>query len=194
MLAIVNYDPIQSELIVPFLSGIGIPNRILLNETEILTAKGIILPNCGDLKDAIRQLHLKNLFSALRICRKPVLGIGNGMIMMCEKTYPDNLNGFGFFDLIAHKLVNKNINEYVIISRKYDCKIFDITEESKVQLAEVDYIVKDNTYTSHLMELNNENIAACLEKSNYFGTALNPINSFEAGILLLKNFYDYCNT
>jgi imidazoleglycerol phosphate synthase glutamine amidotransferase subunit HisH len=190
MIAIVNYDPEQSERIVRFLNEIEIPNRILINETEILNAKGIVLPNSHDLKDAIRRIHFKNLFSALRMCKKPILGIGNGMIMMCENTIPDNLNGFGFFDLTAQQLNHESKKEDLLMSIKFPSRMLNLAKDVNVKIEDVDYIVEENDYSSYMVQSNNKLISAFMERGNCFGTIINLIDSDDVGRLLFKKFFD----
>jgi glutamine amidotransferase len=192
MIAIINYDLRQSEILASFLIEIGVPNCISINETEILNAQGIILPNCSELKNVLKQLHLKNLFSALRICKKPVLGIGNGMIMMCENTVPDNLKGMGFFNLTAHQFIYCGKKEDLLKSHNLQSRLLTLTKDVQAQTVEVDYIIEDNDYSLFSFHNSNKRLSAFIETSNYFGTIINPISSGNVGEALLKNFYDYC--
>ncbi len=98
MIAIVDYGERPAYLLYQ-LEKLGIDQKFTSVESEILAADRIILPDCKDLKRAVKRLHLLNLFSMLRMVNKPVLGIGNGFALMCEGTGVTSCEGLGFFPL-----------------------------------------------------------------------------------------------
>ncbi len=84
------------------------------NEAKILGSDKVILYGLGDTVKAIRNLHLMNLFTILRIIKKPILGIGIGMQLMGTYINNTNVSCLGIFSGTAKKFdpeVSKVPNE-----------------------------------------------------------------------------------
>ncbi len=71
--------------------------RITTNEIEICKADKVILAGYGEASYGIKQLHLLNLFSVIRMIKKPMLGIGLGMHLMAHYSAEGNVSCLGFF-------------------------------------------------------------------------------------------------
>ena len=70
--------------------------KIMKNLT-LLKSDKIILPGEGDMSFAVKQLHKNNLFTMLRVCKKPILGINTGMQVFADHLKEKNINGLGIF-------------------------------------------------------------------------------------------------
>ncbi|KAB2909067.1 MAG: hypothetical protein LC102_01855 [Ignavibacteriales bacterium] len=103
MIAIVDYGERPSYLLFQ-LEKAGFKVKFTSVEAELLQAESIILPDCRDLKKAVRRLHILNLFSMLRMVNKPVIGIGYGFAMMCERLEPVAREGLGFFPFNVNRV------------------------------------------------------------------------------------------
>ena len=86
MTAIIDYGERPAYLLYQ-LEKLGVDQKFTSVESEILAADRIILPDCSDIKKALKRLHLLNLFSMLKMIQKPVLGIANGFSLMCENPH-----------------------------------------------------------------------------------------------------------
>ncbi len=73
--------------------------EISKNELKIIGSEKIILPDTSTPENALKKLHLFNLYSALRIYQKPILGIGAGFALMCQGF--NEQNALGFFNCKA---------------------------------------------------------------------------------------------
>jgi len=97
MTTIVDYGNPNTDEVAEFLKQITFDFNISNNEVDICQADKIIFPGTGNAKTAIRQLHLLNLFTVLRIVDKPMLGIGLGMQLMADYSIDGNLSCLGIF-------------------------------------------------------------------------------------------------
>jgi glutamine amidotransferase len=83
--------------------------KLTYSESEILHARHVILPNTDSISSAIKQLHLLNLFTLLRLCNKPMLGISLGMNLMSAYTKDMDLSCLGIFRRTAEKFADKKM-------------------------------------------------------------------------------------
>jgi len=97
MVALIDYGIEKNRPLTNILSELWIDFKVTSSESEILLADKIILPNTGSISSAVKQLHLLNLFTMLRLCKKPMLGISNGMHLMSAYTKDGNLSCLGIF-------------------------------------------------------------------------------------------------
>jgi len=79
MIAIIDYGIEKNHPFIGLLSELKIDVKINHSESEILRADKVILPNTGSISSAIKQLHLLNCFTMLRLCNKSMPGISVGI-------------------------------------------------------------------------------------------------------------------
>lgn len=108
MIAIVDYGIEKNHSLTEILLELGIDFKVTSNESEILHSDKIILPNTESISNDVKQLHLRNLFTMLRLCNKPILGISNGMHMMSSYTEDDGMACLGIFPGTAEKFSGEN--------------------------------------------------------------------------------------
>lgn len=65
----------KNHPLINLLSELKLDFEVTYSESEILHTDKVILPNTGSISSAVKQLHLLNLFTMLRLCNKPMLGI-----------------------------------------------------------------------------------------------------------------------
>ena len=189
MTAIIDYGE-RPEYLLYQLEKLGVPLKFTSVESEILAADKIILPDCHDLKKAIKRLHLLNLFSMLRMIKKPVLGIGNGCSIMCENTHEIDKPGLGFFPVsltvppVLPPLPAKmsaEVRDNVIF---LDASVLEGLYFEKL------FIPSSNEFNAAVLTENNE-IPAAIKKGNYLGLVFNPAFSGQAGNLFLNKFIEF---
>lgn len=186
MIAIVDYGE-RPEYLLYQLEKLGMELKFTSVESEILAADRIILPDCKDLKRAVKRLHLLNLFSMLRMIKKPVLGIGNGFAMMCEGTPVLNCEGLGFFP-ISVSLPDKVLS----LPEKHSASTMENSiyldgEEFDGLYFEKFFQTSSGVYNVLCLTGDEALPAACLN-GRYGGLIFNPEFSGPAGNYLLNRF------
>ena len=196
MVAIINYGMGNVLSVQKALNKINIGSVITDIEEEIAGCSHIILPGVGSFKQAMENLHQKNLVAILRKevkeNKKPFLGVCLGMQLLAEKGFEDGeTEGLGFIEGSVNTIPNNNLptthigwNNISIKNKKYFNNILD-----------------NNFYFVHsfcLQAKNESDVAATVEygitltaavqKDNVFGTQFHPEKSQLEGIKVLKNF------
>jgi glutamine amidotransferase len=97
MITIVDYENTDATELSEFIKDIYSEIVISANEPDIMRGDKLILPHCKDISSSIKKLHLLNLFSILRIIKKPTLGIGTGMHLMTKSLKDKNAACLGCF-------------------------------------------------------------------------------------------------
>jgi imidazole glycerol-phosphate synthase subunit HisH len=97
MIAIIDLGAEETDFLIDTIENQGEKFKITTDEAEIIRSDKIILPASGDASTALRKIHLLNLFTILRICRKPLLGICLGMHLMGEYSEDSGKGLFRYF-------------------------------------------------------------------------------------------------
>lgn len=186
MIVIVDYGE-RPEYLLYQLEKLGLPLKFTSVESEILAADRIILPDSKDLKRAVKRLHLLNLFSMLRMVKKPVLGIGNGFALMCEGTPVVNCEGLGFFPLSVTTPVTAPP-----LPAKYEATVKENSIYLDGEIFEGLYFEKFFTVSSDVFNVlclsGDTTLPAACVNGRYGGLIFNPEFSGPAGNYLLNRF------
>lgn len=194
MIALINYSNENIDPLVKSLDSIGINYKITSSESEILQSEKVIFPGYGEASKSIGKLHLTNLFSFLRMCKKPMLGLGLGMQLMAELSKEGgNIPCLGIFPFVAEKFNDVEMkipfagfNEVEIIKESELFK--DIKNHEEFYFSN-SYYLPVNDLTTSVAE-NKIKFSASIEKGNYYATQFHPEKSGEAGLKVLKNFIE----
>lgn len=195
MIALIEYGAGNTASVSNALEEIGVEHIISKNEKDISRADKIIFPGVGEASSAVKKLHLLNLFSLLRVIKKPMLGICLGMHILCYHSEEGDVACLGIingeakkFDSSKVKVPHMGWNNVNIIN---ESKLFtNIDDKSYFYFAHSYYIPKNDSTlatTEHDLEF-----CAALEKDNFYGVQFHPEKSGEAGLQLLKNFVEIC--
>ena len=106
MLTIIDYDLGSVDKVADALTASGIRFKITRNENDIIGSEKIVLQGTEEALFAVKKLHLLNLFTVLRIVKKPVLGIGLGMQLLSEFSKEGNVACLGKFTGTVEKFDN----------------------------------------------------------------------------------------
>lgn len=163
------------------------------SEVEICEADKIIFPGCGKAPQAMKKIHLLNLFSVLRIIKKPMLGIGLGMQLMADYTTEGNITCLGLIPGSTVKF-NSGVNQlqhkgFFKVNPDPDNILFkDVNQENEFYF-EHSYYIPQGDYTTSTCgdELV---ISSSLQKENSYAVQFHPERSGEAGLTVLKNFME----
>ncbi len=193
MIAIIDYGAGNVASVANAVNMISNDYKITCNETDLLKASKIIFPGVGEASSAIKKLHKLNLYSMLRICKKPLLGICLGMQLMAEHSKEGNVMGLGLFpgstevfDNTVTKVPHMGWNSIDI--RKESKLLNGIGSGEKFYFANSYYLPLNDCTTS----VTNHKIdfAASIEVGNLYGVQFHPEKSGEAGLKILKNFIE----
>lgn len=191
MIAIIDYGAGNVASVANAVAKLNCDFIITDNEFEILKSDKIIFPGVGEASFAVKQLHKLNLFTMLRVCKKPLLGICLGMQLMVDHSKEGDISGLGLFPGSTQKF-NPEISKVPHMG----WNSVDITKESKIFSGlksgenfyfAHSYYVSVNEFTTSVT--NHQTVfSSSIEKNNYYGVQFHPEKSGEAGLKLLKNF------
>ena len=191
MLTIIDYDLGGVEKVADALKVSGINFKTTRNENDVIGSSKIILPGTEEALSAVQKLHLLNLFTLLRIIRKPVLGIGLGMQLLTEFSKEGNVACLGKFTGTVEKFestiskVPFSGNFKITIAKS--SKLFnDIKETAEFRFRNSFYLPISD-YTTAYAD-NGVRFSAAIEKENFYGVQFHPEESGDEGLMLLKNF------
>lgn len=194
MISIIDYGSPDTQTIATTLDSIGIKYLISQNEVKICSGDKLILPGTNDINFAVKQLHMFNLFSLLRIVKKPILGINFGMLIMSDFLTEINKPGLGIFPVKTETVNQENLSEQKIEYNKVlflnKSKLFFNIKNGENFYFENSLCLPQNEFTSSIFEINNKSFSSTIEKDNFYGVQFNPEKSGEAGLQLIKNFID----
>ena len=189
MITIVDYGNTDATELSKFIQDLNSDIVISANESYIIRSDKLILPHCKDISSSIKKLHLLNLFSILRIIKKPILGIGTGMHLMTKSFKNKKAACLGCFPVDCETADNQanDITEMKSINIIKESKLLeDISKEDKFCF-ESNCFISSNEFTTSTAQLDGE-ITSSLEKDHLYGVQFNPEHSGDAGLKILKNF------
>lgn len=191
MIVIVDYGlkdlPLNLDELKSFHSDLFISNC----EVTIAKAEKIILPSTPKIKSAVKQLHILNLFSILRMLQKPILGIGTSMQLMCEFIKKDSATCLGMFELSSSMIedstaINQVEGDIKIKKIKPSLLLNNIGEDEMFYL-NTQYFIPNNILTTSVI-FDNPDISASIEKDNFFAVQFDPFSSGDSGKKIIENF------
>ncbi len=191
MITIVDYEDSNAAELGNCIKQLTEDFVISKNEIDICRANKIIFPGSGTAPHAMRRIHLLNLFSVMRIIRKPILGIGLGMQLMADYSLEGNISCLGIFPGTAQKFKNGKmdpLNEGLqVVSFKKDSELFTgVKDNEKFYFNHTYYLPLSELTTS--TSKHSINFSASVEKNSSFGVQFHPEKSGEQGLQLLRNF------
>lgn len=196
MIALIDYGSGNVASVANALTELKEEFKISNNEVEICRADKIIFPGVGEASFAIRQLHMLNMFSVLRMVKKPILGICLGMQLMADHSTEGNAACLGIFpvsvekfDPSKSKVPHMGWNDIKI---KSPGKLFTEIKDGERFYFANSYYIPVNEYTTAVTDNNGFLFTAAMEKGNYYGVQFHPEKSGDAGLKLLKNFIELC--
>lgn len=190
MIAVIDYGINKTNKLLDCLSKNDLDFIVTHKERDIIKCDRVIISDAFNLSKAIRRIHLMNLFSLLRVLKKPTLGISLGMDLLCNKSN----DGISCLGLIESEVVNDLISDAEIVLP--GMKPIDITKQNRLFTN-----IKNGTEfyfeSNYHVSLSEETIAtsgkdsifsAAVQHDNFLGVQFLPEKSGEQGIQILKNF------
>lgn len=195
MIALIDYGAGNTASVANALKDLDVEYIITSRESDICKADKIIFPGVGEASFAIRKLNLFNLINALRIIKKPFLGICLGLQLMCDESEEGNVKCLGIFpgkcrlfDSSEVKVPHMGWNKVKPVK---ESKLFEGIKDDEYFYFAHSYYVPLSPYTSAECGYG-ETFTSAMEKDNYYGVQFHPEKSGPAGIQVLKNFLEKC--
>ena len=191
MLTIIDYKLGGVDKVADALTRAGIKFRITTNENDIIGSEKIILPGNEKAFSAVKKLHLLNLFTVLRIVKKPVLGIGLGMQLLSEFSREGDVACLGKFPGTVKRFSTPNakipFDENTSIRILKKSPLFNKINDSDTFFFCNSFYLEVNGFTTASTD-NDILFSAAIEKDNFYGVQFHPEESGEAGLKILLNF------
>ncbi len=192
MITIIDYGDECTKSVADALKKITNDFVISRLESDICNADKLIFPGSGSAADAIKKIHLLNLFSVLRIIKKPILGIGLGMQLMADFTTEGNVSCLGLLPGKAVKFDEDEIplhkGMHKIIINKQSVLFNGIANEPEFYFNN-SYYLPENELTTSVCK-NTVVFSSSMENKSCYAVQFHPERSGEAGMRLLKNFVE----
>ncbi|NWF49007.1 MAG: hypothetical protein HXY49_00515 [Ignavibacteriaceae bacterium] len=194
MIAIIDFGEEHTSTLVSMLEKITSDFIVTSNEVEICRADKVILSAYGDASWGIKKLHLLNLFTVLRIIRKPMLGIDMGMHLMCNNSGEDHYSCLGIFQASGiqfdYSAGGKNKGFSKILFNPDNLLFKNIGVDDQFYFEHNCYIPR-NDLTTSVVDSKEIIISSSLEKGNAFAVQFRPEESGDAGKKVLMNFLEF---
>ena len=190
MTAIIDLGAGETDFLTGVLKGLGEEFKISADEGEIIRSDRIILAAPDDTSAALRQLHLYNLFTIIRICRKPLLGIAAGMHLLADHRAESPESYLGIFPALTETFEVKGIappGEFHKISITKESRLFAGLENNTGFYFNNSGYIPVNEFTTSAAE-NKIKFSASMEKDNFYGVQFRVEKSGEPGIQIIRNF------
>lgn len=183
MIAVVDYSP-DAGALAAFVKECGIDCVLTTREIEISKAECVILPHSPAIPAVVRKLHLLNLFSFLRLLKKPILGVCGGVQLLCEFSGDTSCAGLGFLPGTGES--NSLFTGEALIRNTGTPSLLTDRQEFVVSIPQLLNLPKSNLTTFTPVDFP-EN-AAILEKGRCFGIQFSPESSGDAGREIMQQF------
>lgn len=194
MLALIQCENTSVNELSKVLKQMDQPFVITKNESDICNCDKLILYGSGSAQQNVKQLHILNLFSMLRMINKPILGIGLGIELMCDHTDGENVSCLGLFPVDSNRIKDEQtitsqpgLKRIEILQKS---KLFEGIESGSEFYFSENYFLPQNEFTTSVVE-NGEKCSASMERDNAFGVQFHPEKSGNAGLILLRNFLNF---
>ncbi|MBK7106553.1 MAG: hypothetical protein IPH62_14845 [Ignavibacteriae bacterium] len=191
MVTILGYNNSENEFLNKILSQKNIDFKYSLVENQITSAEKIIIPQPQNFNSAYKKMQMMNLFSFLRLIKKPILGINDGFCFMCNEILDKYKCGLGFFKL------DVNSSSFGGNSENFVTGKIQVKEESQLLKTEFNNYeikfdqnskMKDCEFSKSTILFDEKIFTLTCENQNYFSVEMNFDLNPEIGENIISNF------
>ncbi|MBV6513142.1 MAG: imidazole glycerol phosphate synthase subunit HisH [Ignavibacteriales bacterium] len=191
MIAIINYGKDNLEGITAGLSELNQEFCVSSSESEICHADKIIFPGSDELKKVIKNIHLMNLFSMMRMIKKPVLAIDSGMQLLCEYFKAENLTCLGLYPADVYRF--EEAGAEVPFKGMHEVEFVKEGVLGRGLRKKEEFVFQNSLFIPEMEETtaisrNGKVFSSVIEKDHFYGVQFHPEQSGEAGLQILRNF------
>ena len=194
MIVVVDYENHDKEQLRKILDNTRHDYKFSILERDIMLASKLILPDPINLIKSYRKLNLMNLTNVIRMVKTPILGINNGLSMMCREFSVEKKSGLCLFDMNFQIPSIDDINEEICEGNLEIKGGTDLVKEE--QLKNVIYFYKnfhpeENEYTSAAIKFKEKRYSLIYERGYSSGIILNTSRNNELFSHIIENFVKY---
>ena len=203
-IAIIDYEMGNLKSVYKCLKYLNVNSSITSDPNVILNADGVILPGVGAFGDAIKHLKEKNLIDIIHQLvneGKPLLGICLGLQLLFGTS--SEMGSFKGLDLIKGDVILFEVSKVikvphigwnnVVIQNLDHFLIQGIPNQSYFYFVHSFYSVpKNEENILGLTKYRDVEFCSIAFKDNVIATQFHPEKSSKHGIMIYKNFVDFC--
>lgn len=194
MVVVLDFGIKEENSLIQLLNKLDCDYILSKNEQDILNADKLILCIEEDIQAVLRNLHVYNLFSLLRLIKKPLLAIGSGIQLLFDRLLENGSAGLGILKLpdnyknsVAADDFERDV-EIKVLSK--DCLFDGFEDTAQFYFERVNFIPR-TANTTAVTEKKNDCCVA-VKKMNFYGVQFHPELSGDSGEKLLRNFLEKC--
>ena len=194
MVVVLDFGITKENRLLELLNKLGCSYILSKNEQDILNADKLILCIEEDIHSVLRSLHVYNLFSLLRLIKKPILAIGSGIQLLFDRLLDNDSAGLGIVKL-PDNYVNSDdaddVESDVSVKVLSKACLFEGFEDTASFYFDKVKFIPCTVDTTAVSETKNDYCVA-VQKSNFYGVQFHPELSGDSGEKLLRNFLEKC--
>ena len=199
MVVIIDYGMGNLASVKKAFDALNIENKITSNLQEIKHSSSIVLPGVGSFSQGMKNLKENNLVDTLTeevmVKKKPFLGICLGMQLIFDKgNEPEPSIGLGW---ISGEVKKINFPENIKLPhlgwnviKKSNKKEYKEELINNFYFIHSYHVIPENSNDIHNYVYYGTDLVASIKRDNIFATQFHPEKSQEAGLLLLKNYFN----
>ncbi|MBD5553453.1 MAG: imidazole glycerol phosphate synthase subunit HisH [Desulfovibrio sp.] len=206
MLAIVDYGAGNLASVARSLAHLGIPACVTADPSELEASEGIIFPGVGQAAQAMASLRaggLDRALAALAAAKKPLLGICLGCQILLEHSEENDTRLLGLVrgDCVrfADSLLEEDGSRIAIphmgwnslAIRRQSPLLANIASDDEFYFVHSYYVRPDPELVIATTAYGAQ-FCSVYGYDGFWATQFHPEKSGEAGLLILRNFYNYC--
>ena len=199
MVAIINYGMGNLASVQKAFNALNIESKITSNLQEIKKASSIVLPGVGSFSQGMKNLKGNNLVDILTeevmVKKKPFLGICLGMQLIFDNgNEPEPCKGLGW---ISGEVKKINFQENIKLPhlgwnviKKYDNEEYQDELINNFYFIHSYHVIPKNLDNIHSYVHYGSDFVASIKRDNIFATQFHPEKSQEAGLSLIKSYFN----
>ena len=195
MIAIVDYDTGNLRSVCNVLERVGAEYCVTDDHDIIRSADKVLLPGVGEASSAMKKLQERGLCEVIKGLKQPVLGICIGLQLMCKSSEEGNAECLGIFDTVVRKFVPAPAEGVKVPHMGWN-EIKNLRSPLFKGIDEGAFVYFVHSFAPDMCEgtiatsANGREIAAAINKDNFYGAQFHPEKSGAVGELIIKNFIE----
>ncbi|MBK8946718.1 MAG: hypothetical protein IPM32_15800 [Ignavibacteriae bacterium] len=191
MLTILGYNNSEDVLLNKILLENDVEFKYSLSENLITSADKIILPNPQNFNSAYKRMQMMNLFSFLRLLKKPILGINDGFCLMCDEILDKYKCGLGFFQLDVNSNSENIIKQNFVTGKVFvnsDSKLLNENFNNSEIKFDKNFRMNECEFNSSKIIFGEKSYSLTCEHKNYFSVEMDFEQNPEIAANIILNF------